>query len=378
MQYKVNMYQADITGCGYMRVELVAKYLNKTFKDALVADSQVHIHPQDIAGINPITQEKIKLCDLIVAQRQHTQEFLAIQQAAKQEFGIPSIYELDDSIHHLHPSNPAYSYYFGQNKTPIVILEKTIRASDAMTVSTEYLKKMHDKFNKHIYVLPNCIDYEVFSEKNIKKHDHGDEIWIGWAGSSSHIPDLTDVVDAVRKIIQEFPQTKLAIGGFDGHYLSANGKKRYLWEGVPYDRTVKIHWVQNMNNYPTLLSHFDIALAPLLDMVFNRCKSNLKFLEYSACGIPVIASAVEPYSTTIRDGHTGLLIPTKTSSKKETLSKYWYNAIKSLILNEQLRRQLADNARTFVKQNYDMSTRIYDWFEVYKEVIERNQRENCK
>jgi hypothetical protein len=35
-------------------------------------------------------------------------------------------------------------------------------------------------------------------------------------------------------------------------------------------------------------------LAPLEDNTFNQCKSNLRLLEYGACGFPVVCS-VRPY-----------------------------------------------------------------------------------
>ena len=39
----------------------------------------------------------------------------------------------------------------------------------------------------------------------------------------------------------------------------------------------------------------DFAVAPLVDTPFNRCKSDLKILEYSALGLPVIASDLPQY-----------------------------------------------------------------------------------
>lgn len=371
MNYKIHMYQADMTGCGIVRVELVAKYLRKMLAEQVEVTTSTHATFDQVAVQNGalITPN----CDLVVHQRQYRPENLNMLKYLRWQLGIPAVYELDDSLHHLHPSNPAYSSYASvEVKTCI---ENYIRECNAMTVTTEYMKKIYSKFNKNIYVLPNCIDYDLFNDDAIQKHDHGDEIWLGWSGSVSHIADLDIIVDAVKKILHDFPKTKLALGGFDGHYTSPNGKPRYVWDGIPYNRIVKIHWVYEPKNYPRLLSHFDIALAPLTDTVFNRCKSNLKFLDFGACGIPIIASSVEPYSTTIKNGETGILIPTATKSKKESLSKLWYDAIKSLILNVELRRKLAENAKLFVKQNYDMSVRVYDWFEVYKEIIERNKHD---
>lgn len=49
--------------------------------------------------------------------------------------------------------------------------------------------------------------------------------------------------------------------------------------------------------YPAKLAglNLDLALAPLEDNLFNQCKSNLRLLEYGACGFPVVCSDVRPY-----------------------------------------------------------------------------------
>ncbi len=50
-----------------------------------------------------------------------------------------------------------------------------------------------------------------------------------------------------------------------------------------------------------------IGLAPLADTEFNRYKSDLKWLEYTALGLPVVASDLEPYRS-IRDHITGRVL----------------------------------------------------------------------
>jgi len=42
----------------------------------------------------------------------------------------------------------------------------------------------------------------------------------------------------------------------------------------------------------------DIALGCLRDTNFNRCKSNLRWLEFASLGVPLVASDVEPFSKT--------------------------------------------------------------------------------
>ena len=39
----------------------------------------------------------------------------------------------------------------------------------------------------------------------------------------------------------------------------------------------------------------DLALAPLESHIFNDCKSNLRLLEYGACGFPVVCTDALPY-----------------------------------------------------------------------------------
>lgn len=40
----------------------------------------------------------------------------------------------------------------------------------------------------------------------------------------------------------------------------------------------------------------DLLCAPLIDSEFNRCKSNIKFLEFSALGIPMCGQNISTYN----------------------------------------------------------------------------------
>lgn len=58
--------------------------------------------------------------------------------------------------------------------------------------------------------------------------------------------------------------------------------------------------------YLGLLASCDIALLPLLDTPFNRCKSDLKFIECAAQGVAALA-APTVYGQSLADGKTGVL-----------------------------------------------------------------------
>ncbi|MDA1310346.1 MAG: glycosyltransferase, partial [Proteobacteria bacterium] len=58
--------------------------------------------------------------------------------------------------------------------------------------------------------------------------------------------------------------------------------------------------------YLQLLASCDIALMPLRDTPFNRCKSDLKFIECAAHGVVSLAP-MTVYAATLADGRTGVL-----------------------------------------------------------------------
>ena len=58
--------------------------------------------------------------------------------------------------------------------------------------------------------------------------------------------------------------------------------------------------------YLSILAACDVSFMPLRDNAFNRCKSDLKFIEAAAHGVVALASPTV-YAATIRSGETGML-----------------------------------------------------------------------
>ncbi len=97
-------------------------------------------------------------------------------------------------------------------------------------------------------------------------------------------------------------------------------------------------------DYPTyldLLGRSDICFMPLADTPFNRCKSDLKFLEASASGLASLASEVV-YRDSIEDGRTGLLFRDGIELQQQ---------LARMIANPGWTRGLAQAARAHVAQH---------------------------
>ena len=117
------------------------------------------------------------------------------------------------------------------------------------------------------------------------------------------------------------------------------------------------------SDYPRILNEMklDIMLIPRKDNYFNRCKSNLKFLEAAMCEIPVIAQSFDngPYEEII-DGTTGILIKGNNQ---------WRDKVEMLIKDKELRRAIGKNAKWYVSKHYDINFNAWRWKEAYSSLF---------
>jgi len=111
--------------------------------------------------------------------------------------------------------------------------------------------------------------------------------------------------------------------------------------------------------YEDALKTSDIALLPLQDNIFNRAKSDLKFIECANCGAVALASPVV-YSDVIKDGENGFIF-------KDL--KEFSNKLKMLIDNPKKRREVAENAYNYVKHNRLMSQHYEERLDWYFELL---------
>ena len=101
-----------------------------------------------------------------------------------------------------------------------------------------------------------------------------------------------------------------------------------------------------MAQYPRKLAsmNLDLALAPLEQNLFNDCKSNLRLLEYGACGYPVICTETKAYA--------GYLPCTRV---KRNEAEYWLEAIRMHLGDPHASYQQGDALREAVLSDYVLS-----------------------
>lgn len=82
------------------------------------------------------------------------------------------------------------------------------------------------------------------------------------------------------------------------------------------------------------VASFDIAIAPLAELDFNRARSNVKLKEYAAAGVPWLASPIGPYAK-LGEKQAGRLVP----------DDCWHEALTCPLESSRDRRKLAKRAQ---------------------------------
>jgi len=264
------------------------------------------------------------------------------------------IIDVDDNLLDIDEMNPARLRYHPESK-PFKIVMRTIADVDILTVSTEHLKKTYQPVRpgKPIIVLPNFIDPETYKYDEKKVPDNGDKVVILYEGSATHYGDIfkTSFIWALRRILLKYPNVHFACMGsfFDEFY-------RYL----PKNKLMPLPGARHFPKWAKLWQSMpaDIGVAPLYPSEFNRSKSSIKYYEYSLRKIPGVYAFWEPYLRVVKEGETGFL------AKDE---EEWFEKLCWLIEDKKLRRQIGNNAREDVLNNYTIQKHWKKWEKLFLE-----------
>lgn len=235
----------------------------------------------------------------------------------------PVIYELDDLLTKIPKEHSSFEFLNSLSPSIVTALED----ADAVIVSTEKLKSALTRYNKNIFVVHNHLNDDIWQIRSPRQNP--EKLVIGYAASVTHRADaellgpvLADLADHLRDRINiEF------VGVAPPAVLQ--GKPNVFWHEM-HDIDY-LDYVRIMNE-----KAFDIAVAPLVDNEFNRCKSALKYLEFSAMGAAGVYAKLDPYGSVISHGENGFLAGSPDD---------WTEYLKLLVEKPGLRTSMAAKAQ---------------------------------
>ena len=303
---------------------------------------------------NQIIINRVSEGDVVIIQREFPKQFdnyKKIIELVRKE-GKPVVFDLDDPLFYLPENHPdRQTAKFAPSLLPMF---QALMEADLVSVSTPKLRDVLAKYNENVVILPNYFDDNLWRlTPPVLKDSSNGMLTIGYMGTSTHKPDLGYITPVLLDLIKRYPQ-KLVFhfwGVQPPAQLESLPQVKWTpWYSFLYKAFAELFQTQSA----------DIFIAPLVDNLFNRCKSPLKFFEYTALGAPGVFSRLDPYEDVVTHGHDGLL----ASSLDE-----WTDCLIQLIENDELRFQLATNAQATIRKNWLLSQNAFRWEETFQSTI---------
>lgn len=282
MSKKIFVLPNERSGCWYYRIlKPYEQHPNVTFLKSYDIDSQWFA-------------DEMKKEPIVVGRFNHANAFKILDRFFKYTLVI----DMDDDLFDISPYNDGYSGLgtkevkhgnewlwkdgvnmdLKDNIKNMEALKGILDRADLITTSTPRLAK---KWN-NTFVNYNAIDFHCWRRPKKK----GSKLRIGWSGGSSHYTDWFLIKEQLEELMKQDITLVLVGSKFDGTLKGVDPKKIEYWD-----------WV-DAEAHPWRSYHLnlDLAIIPLEDTRFNSYKSCIKWYEFSALGVPVIASDVAPYS----------------------------------------------------------------------------------
>lgn len=280
----------------------------------------------------------IQRADVVILQREATP--LALRWAhITRQLGRPLVFEIDDLLtqpeRHLQHHDTIASH--------VPRLLQLLSMADRISVSTErLLHALPASAQAKATLTPN---YGVEPPCPPARHvpvDAQHPLTLVIASSDAMAIDtLLDGLKLVQAASRQ-PCRILALGAMAG----------YLAGQLDH---VQAHPVMPLDAFKRLIAAQanPIGLIPLDGSPFSACKSAVKHFDFTLCGLPVVASAVPPYSDAITHQHTGWLVPPQAQA--------WADAIHTLGASPPLRQALVDHARAQVQDQHNLQGTAMAW-----------------
>jgi glycosyltransferase involved in cell wall biosynthesis len=172
-------------------------------------------------------------------------------------------------------------------------------------------------------------------------------------GSTTHFYDLTNTEfeKGIDRIFKEYPNVIITT---IGHSIATHANRWGARYRTDYGHSDIYKWITL--KFPQFMDDMDIAVVPLVDSVYNKCKSSIKYLEMSSAIKPGVWQDIRQYREVIQDGKNGFLASTADD---------WYRNIKLLLDDVQLRRYVGEKAFETVKSGWTIQKHVDEYAQYF-------------
>lgn len=206
---------------------------------------------------------------------------------------------------------------------------------DAAVTTTAALAEELKQYVPEVLINRNCASDEmlllseaVLKEKQKKNEADGTakKVRLGYfSGSATHLDDIEMIVPVLKQLLGKNPNLELLIVGI----LELPVELKLFASQIQMEGFI------DYQKLPERIASVDINLAPLTDTIFNRAKSENKWVEAALVQTVTAASNLGAFAEMVQDGEDGVLCRDEAE---------WLEKLQWLIDDEPARKAIAERA----------------------------------
>ncbi len=279
------------------------------------------------------------------------------------ELSIPTVYDIDDLVFDPALCDQIDAYRkMDQNqqrdyRSGMQSIERALRGSDFVTVSTPFLAKYVSSFaGKPVWIIPFGVnDRQIQTAATLRGYIDGPRYITYLSGTKTHERDFSEAAEALSRVLTEYSGVYLKLVG----HLDIDTHLPGL-----HDKVIQIPFMDWKSLVFEAASAY-INIAPFEpSSPFCQSKSDLKYVEPGLSGVPTIASPISSFQASITDGVNGMIA---------TTADEWYKAFTTLLDDPELRERMGQSARRDVLQNRVPEALGHVLVKSYSEIIETHR-----
>lgn len=236
---------------------------------------------------------------------------------------VPVVIDIDDAVFHRYDlnRNRLIKRVLGRK------LDRLMQRSNVVMAGSEYLaERARAAGCEWVERIPTVVDLRRYPREP-KKSSGRSRIVIGWIGSPATVHYLDALTPVLSALVERHSIRCIAVGARPDQV-----------EKTPFEA---VTWTEDKETQ--VLQEMDIGIMPIPDGPWERGKCGYKLIQYMACRVPVVGSAVGANRDIVTEGLTGFLAETDSD---------WRSRLEELIENPDQRRRMGDEGRRVVEQEY--------------------------
>ncbi|MGB9712435.1 MAG: glycosyltransferase family 4 protein [Dissulfurimicrobium sp.] len=232
------------------------------------------------------------------------------------------VFDFDDAIYLRHDKNETLDSVSRQIK-----FKYAVKNADIVIAGNRILADAAREFNPCVKIIPSAVETRGIPQKDY--NGRNDKVVIGWVGGEINLTHLKLLSETFQRLSREI-RMEIRI-------LCSKGLE------IPGVDVRFIPW--RLETQDMEISYFDIGVMPLPKTRHSEGKCGYKALQYMAASVPPVVSDVGVNGEIVENGKEGLVVSEING---------FYDALKSLAMNDKLRKELGLNARKKVERYYSI------------------------